>query len=332
MHGRPIAEAISVRTPSRVRKSYREFLELTMRRCLVPVASLAVLGISSAGFVPQRQVDVTSDQVASDVRVEIDNLAGSVRITGWDDNRVRVRGTLAPEAEGLLFEVDRGDVEIGVDMPRRRRRDPEAEIGEAHLEINVPRNASVEVEALASSITAEGVDGDVRFENTAGNITYAGAARRIEADSASGDIEVDSSTDGALIDVEGVAGSIVVQVQEADVRAGTVTGDVRVIGGVVREGDFESVSGTLYFEGELAPRGDLSFENFNGNIELLVPDDSSAAFDITTFSGAIETEFGFEGRSVDPYTPEQQAEFVLGSGGASVDIETFAGTVSVRRR
>lgn len=303
-----------------------------MLRRFFPVALLVTLCASSTAFAAQQEVDVTSAAVAADVRIEINILAGSVRVTGWDEDQIRVRGTLAPEAEGLLFEVDRDDVEIGVDMPRRRRRDPQAEIGESHLEINVPRTASLEVEALASSITVEGVEGDVRLENTAGSITYAGAARRIEADSASGDIEVDSSTEGASIEVEGVAGAILVQFRDADVRVGTLTGNVRVIGGVVHEGDFESVSGILYFEGELAPQGSVSFENFNGDIELLVPEDSSAAFDITTYSGSIETEFGYEGRSVDAYTPEQQAEFTLGGGGASVDIETFAGAVSVRRR
>lgn len=303
-----------------------------MLRRFFPVALLVTLCASSTAFAAQQEVDVTSAAVVADVRIEINILAGSVRVTGWDEDQIRVRGTLAPEAEGLLFEVDRDDVEIGVDMPRRRRRDPQAEIGESHLEINVPRTASLEVEALASSITVEGVEGDVRLENTAGSITYAGAARRIEADSASGDIEVDSSTEGASIEVEGVAGAILVQFRDADVRVGTLTGNVRVIGGVVHEGDFESVSGILYFEGELAPQGSVSFENFNGDIELLVPEDSSAAFDITTYSGSIETEFGYEGRSVDAYTPEQQAEFTLGGGGASVDIETFAGAVSVRRR
>lgn len=307
-----------------------------MRVCtlLVAVACVVTSGplFSAAAVAPAEQRPAEAGgEVAAEVRVEIGNIAGSVRVTGWDRNEVRVQGTLGEGVERLRFDNGHRDVGIGVELPRRRRGE-RADVGESHLEIDVPRGATLEIETLAAAIAVIGVDGDVRLENTAGTITYAGAARFIEVGTASGDIEVDSSADGAAIEVEAIAGNVLVQLSAGDVRASTVTGNVRVIGGRVREGDFESVSGELYFEGAIVPTGDLSFENFNGDIDLLIPSDSSAVFDITSYSGPIETEFGFEARQLEAYSPEQQAEFTLGSGAAAVDIETFAGSVSVRRR
>jgi DUF4097 and DUF4098 domain-containing protein YvlB len=303
----------------------------TRRLLAVAVCTMGLSGPLATAAAVQRQVEHGGD-VAADVRVEISNVSGSVRVTGWERDEIRLQGTLGEGVSGLSFENDFRSVEIDVEVPRRRRDGPEPEVGASHLEISVPRGAYVEIETLAASISVLDVDGDVRLESTAGGIVYSGGARRIEAGTAAGDIEISSSADGADIDVEGVAGGLVVQFASAHVRAATVTGQVRLIGGRLTAGELQSVSGLLYLEGEIASGADLGVENFSGDIELLVPDDTSARFDITTYSGSIQTDFGYEGRRVEPYSPEQQAEFTLGNGGATVDIETFAGKVMVRRR
>lgn len=299
------------------------------RRALI--ALMCLVGPASLGLAGQRQVEHRAD-VAPDARVEISNVAGSVQVIGWDRNEVLVRGTLGEGVADLAFESDRDDVQIEVEWPRRRRREPRPEGGDSHLEINVPRGAALEIEALAASIVVEGVDGAVRVETSAGDITYAGGARRIEADTAAGDIEIDSSAEGAVIEVESLAGEVLVQFVDAELSITTVTGNARVIGGRLTEGDFESTSGMLYFEGDIGEDAELGIENFNGDIELLIPDTASAVFDIATYSGAIETDFGYQGQQVEAYNPEQHAEFTLGNGGASVHIETFAGSVAIRRR
>ncbi len=303
-----------------------------------PITAIACLLVAAAmtpaALATHQQISRQSGTVEADVDVEVYNVAGSVRITGWDRNEVQVEGTFGSGTEGLAFENDGDGVEIRVIVPPSRRRDPQRQVGGTHLEIMVPRGASVSVETLAATITVLDVDGSVSMESSAGGIIYNGGALEIEAGSAAGNIEVSASAPGASVDVEGVAGSVMVQFTDASVEASTLTGNLRVIGGRLRDGDFESVSGSLYFEGEIAPGAELDFENFNGSIELLIPGDTAASFDITTYSGSIETEFGFEGRSVEAYSPEQEAEFTLGDGGdnAAVSVETFAGTVRIRRR
>ncbi|MGD8329948.1 MAG: DUF4097 family beta strand repeat-containing protein [Acidobacteriota bacterium] len=300
-----------------------------LRSSVIALACLAAVPWSFA--TGQQQVDRRAE-VAPDTRVEISNFAGTVRVTGWDRNEVRVQGTLGEGASGLGFDAESDEVQIEVEWPRRRRNEPRAESGESFLEISVPRGATLELEALAASIVVDGVEGEVRIETSAGDITYGGGARRIEADTAAGDIEIDSSATGAVIDAESLAGEVLVQFVDADVSITTVTGDARAIGGRLIEGDFESTSGTFYFEGEIAAGADVGIENFNGDVELLIPEDTAADFDISTYSGSIETEFGYQGQPGEEFTPEQHAEFTLGVGGASVDIETFAGRVAIRRR
>lgn len=303
-----------------------------MTRRWIIAAALIVPVSPAAGTLGAQQQINRRGAVAADVTVEIFSVAGTVRVTGWDRQEIQVQGTLGEGVEGLVFENDHDGVKIRVEISRRRRRDRQRQVGDTHLEIMVPRGASLEIETLAASISVESIDGEVRMESSAGGITYAGGAPRIEADTAAGDIEIIASADGADIDVEGVAGNVLVQFTSGNVTAGTVTGNLRIIGGRIGAGDFESVSGTLYFEGEIGVGAELDFKNFDGTIELLIPADSAAEFDISTYNGSIETEFGFEGHPVERSSPEHEAEFTLAGGGAKVSIETFSGRVVVRRQ
>ncbi len=292
---------------------------------------LAVLLAIPAPSAPRQRVERVAT-VSADVDVEIYNVTGSVRVSGWDRSEVRVEGTLGEGVERLAFEHDGERVEIAVVVPRRRRRDSRPVVGDSHLRVMVPRNAAVEVDTLAASIEVEGVSGAVAMESSAGDVVYAGASRHLEADSAGGDIVLQCTAADAEVDVEGVAGGVLVELVGGTVNITTLTGGIRVIGGRIAAGDIESVSGAIYLEGEIAPGARLDFENFDGDIEMLVPSDTSAAFAISTYSGKIETEFGYQGRLVEAYSPEQVAAFNLGDGGAAVSIETFSGVVRVGRR
>jgi len=312
--------------------------ESSGRRQALGLASLLLCAAGSgvtaaAAAVPAAQQVSHSGSVAAGAEIEIYNFSGSVEVAGWDRNEVSVEGSLGAGAERLDFDNDGDRVEIRVVVPRSRRGDSQPrEIGESHLRIMVPGAAALEIETLAASITVTGVSGPLRMASSAGNITYSGDAAAIEADSAAGDVHVETTSTRADIDVEGIAGNIVVQLAGGRVDASSVTGSLRILGSVA-EGRFESVSGSMYFEGAIPAAGELDFENFNGDIELLIPADTAAAFEIHTYSGSISTEFGHEGSRADPYSPEQEAEFTLGDGNrARVSIETFSGGVRVRRR
>ena len=293
---------------------------------------VALLLVSPCAEGVQRQVS-QGGTVDPDAEIEIYNVSGSITIIGWDRDEVRVNATLGEGTDRLDFENDGATVEITVVIESRRRRDPERPVGESHLEIMVPRAATLDVEALASSITVTDVSGAVRMDTSVGQITFAGDSSEIEADTSAGNIEITTSSNMAEIDAENMAGSVTVQLGGGEVAASTVTGNIRVIGGRLSDSSFESTSGGIYFEGEIGPDAELDFENFDGNIDLLIPADTAASFEITTQAGTIDTEFGYEGRRVEQYTAEQEAEFTLGDGAdASVSIDTFGGSVTIRKR
>ena len=106
----------------------------------------AALVLALLGAAPPQQQVSQSGTVDADADIEIFNLLGSVRVTGWDRNEVSVEATLGEGTERLEFRNNGGDVEIRVVVPRARRRNPNRVIGESHLEIMVPRTASLDIE------------------------------------------------------------------------------------------------------------------------------------------------------------------------------------------
>ena len=289
----------------------------------------AVLALSVAAARPARaeQVDVRKP-AASDGLVEIENPAGSVRVTGWSNAEVAVSGTLGHRAN-LIFNVTGGG----------RRTHVEVEVeGNPHathsdIEVRVPAASRVSIESFASSITVTDVTGPVTAETVNGAISVSGSAKEVSAESVNGAVDVS----GASIRVHAgtVNGTLNVKGARGEIEANTVNGELRVVGGgAFTRAHLQTVSGSVRFEGELGPHADLQAQTVSGEVELTLPATTAADFTVNTFSGDIRTDFSVAlirnpgGR----HSPQKELTFSIGGGGAKVAIETLSGAISLRKR
>ena len=78
--------------------------------------------------------------------------------------------------------------------------------------------------------------------------------------------------------------------------------------------------------GDLHPSGDYSFASVTGRITLRVPSGASADYEIETFSGRIENDFGPKPEKAE-FLPALNLSFTVGSGGADIEIETLSGNI-----
>jgi DUF4097 and DUF4098 domain-containing protein YvlB len=270
-----------------------------------------------------RTVDVSPAPLVS-----IESLTGSVKITGWERSQVRVSGTLGEDVEELEIDYDENEVHIEVevdedDMGRNQKI-------ESHLEISVPWSADLEVETLTASIEVSEVGGELELASTSADITVTGAPSAVEAESVSGSITV--SGQGTLVEAESVSGDVTVRGAGETIEASTVSGEIHIEAAVVREASFESVSGSLMFSGNLAERAEFDAEVHSGNVILVLPTDVSATFEIETFSGDIQNEFGAAPVQASGFMPSKSLEFSTGTGSATVSIETFSGNVELKKQ
>lgn len=92
--------------------------------------------------------------------------------------------------------------------------------------------------------------------------------------------------------------------------------------------DVGTVGGRIRYEGTLRSGGTYFFGAHGGSVTLVVPDGTGASFTLATIHGSITSNL--------PGAPErfkrgQRNSFQVGGGGATVDVETFAGRVRVIR-
>lgn len=294
-----------------------------MRKTVIWMAAMLVV----ASLAGAEQPVNASRSVAADATISIENVAGSLMILGSETAELVVTGTMGDDVEELEISGDAEDLSVEVVIPDDDDWHGERKI-KADLEVRVPRGASLEIETVSASIDISGVSGEIEAGSVSGAVTVAGGANEIEAESVSGAITVTGGS--GLVVAESVSGSVKLAEVSGDIEATTVSGKIRVEAGVVDDVEIESVAGSVYFKGLLGG-GDLEVESHSGNIEVHLPGALVADFVLESFSGRIENGFGPPARRSDRYAPGVSAEFSTGAEGADVSVETFSGSIVLKK-
>jgi DUF4097 and DUF4098 domain-containing protein YvlB len=289
------------------------------RAALVLAAVLA--GSAWAGA--QTPVD-QKRPAAPDAKVDIENTAGSTKVTGWDRPEVQVKGTVCSKCELTLTGTDK-NVRVEVESSHINPMS-----GKSDLEVFVPSGSSVSIEGFSSTIVVSGVTGSVSAETVNGSITQTGAAKGVELQSVNGAIEVTKAS--GRIQAEAVNGAVTIRDSSGELEASTVNGKLLVTGGSFDRAALESVAGGIRFEASLGARATFSAETVSAAVDLLLPAGFGAEFSVSTFSGAITNELGPAAEKSSQWTPQKELSFTTGSGGARITVETLSGSVNIRKR
>lgn len=303
------------------------------RRTLTLAAAfcLAVAGSASAAT---RTVE-HQGRMPADGRVGVENIAGKVKVVGWDQAEIRVTGTLGEEVKELEFSAGERSVVIvhykdhhrgiGDDAKDTWRAD-----GGADLTIQVPRGCRLEVDVVAADLDVAGLSGEIEITSVSGTVEVRGACAKLEIDSVSGDVEIDGA--GRHTEVATVSGSLMVRCDDADLDVETVTGDARVDCVSLRNLSANTVNGSVTMSGRPAAGATVEAESINGSLTLNVPADVSAAFEVTTFNGQIENAFGQKPERTDNYVPGQELAFTNGGGAAEIRLNSFNGKIAILKK
>ena len=256
--------------------------------------------------VAEVRVDETR-QVAADATVTVENISGSLRLSGWDKKEVQVTGTLGRGLEKVDITGSGNRLDVQVVYPHDCH-----DCGGADLEIRVPVGCRLEVKTVSADIDASDLSGEGRFQSVSGEVTVATSGPSLRAKSVSGDVLIRS------------AGPRV----EANTVSGTLTARMPTL----HEGDFESVSGDIRIEAEIAAKGRVEAQTVSGDVELRLPATVGADFEVHSFSGGIRNDFGPEARRTSEYGPGRELEFSNGDGSARIYVKTLSGGVRLVKR
>jgi hypothetical protein len=262
-----------------------------------------------------------------DGTVKITDLAGSVRVSGWDRDSVAIRGALGEGVERLEFSTDERATRIRVLMKREYRGKL---VTGSDLEIRVPRQSHVAVRTGTGAIGLSDVSGAVDLESADGTIRVEGAPRFVYARSVGGAVEVAGLS--KVVRASSVSGRVTIRRAAGYVEASTVSGDVRLSGRGLWEGEVTTVSGDIGFDGSFDRGGSFSFETSSGAIEIGLPSWMGADIDIVTYSGSITNDLEPDAKPVRSANgPRRELVFSTAGGGTRLAIRTFKGAVHLLR-
>jgi len=290
------------------------------------ILSLAIL---MALPVVAGRVEIDETHKASpDGEVSVELLAGTVTVTGWDRDQVHITGSYDSDFEELEVDTDEGEISIEVDIDdddNHRTIDRGAD-----LTIRVPKGAMLSVETVSASISVDGVTGELDLESVSGNVDIATMPAALDVETVSGNIYVASAP--ADSDVSSVNGKIEIQAAGGSIDVENVSGETMIHGGVIDNGDLESVSGNITCHAIPGPDGRLDIETMSGVITLVIDSSLTASFDLSTFSGSIENQIGPEPRRTSKYTPGKELYFNTGTSGPNISLESFSGSIKLITR
>jgi hypothetical protein len=259
--------------------------------------------------------------------VEINNVAGSVDVQGWDKSEVAVSGTIGKDVERVDVTSEGNHTSVRVILPRGPNwgmRD-----GSAHLIIHVPTNSSITASLVSSDFKISAVHGTLDLRTVSGSIGGEGGGD-LHANSVSGDIRL-AATSAKMIEVRSVSGDIELTAGNVAIEATTVSGSVRLKLGTVSRVRLKTVSGE--FSATLAAAADAQIEgeSISGDIKLDFASAPDADYDIRTLSGNIDNCFG--PKATEPrHGPGARLMFKTGEGSARVRITTQSGEVRLCTR
>jgi hypothetical protein len=215
--------------------------------------------------------------ITPDGRVELDNINGGVRVSGWDRNEVKVDAVKYADTkeklDDLKIEIDSGKQYLSIHTKYNEhdhwgsRNNP----GGVEYTLTVPRTIRLdEFKLINGSLRITGVSGEVRASSINGRVEAQDLAGRAKLSTINGRLDARfAQLAGKDVELNSVNGGVELTIpsdSNAEIEASTVSGGIDNDFGL-RVNNHRFVGHDL--RGELGKGGtQIRLENVNGRIEI----------------------------------------------------------------
>jgi DUF4097 and DUF4098 domain-containing protein YvlB len=257
----------------------------------------------------------------ADGDITIENIAGSIVVTGWDKNQVSYTGELGDGILGVDMNGDDTHLDLKVRYAGKIWNS-----GGADLHLKVPAGAHVHVTSTSADITASGLQAPVELKSVSGDLHAAGIRGGLDAATTSGDISIDAAVGD--VDAHSVSGDLRLTAPQGKVSLRSVSGELEITGGTLTGLQAQTVSGDLRLhDTALGKSAIVSAQSTSGDVHLKLAAGAGYTAHLKSFSGDIiaRCASGNGQESGD----RKSRTWVCGDGSASLDITSFSGDVTV---
>ncbi|WP_444997879.1 DUF4097 family beta strand repeat-containing protein [Aliikangiella sp. IMCC44359] len=286
--------------------------------------ALLLLSISFNALAGEK-VDKTIDAEA-DGTVEIHNVRGKVVITGWENNQVKVSGTLDDLAEEFIFERKGSKTKIKVKLPRNsshHSRDG------SKLKIMVPTRSKVSFSGVATDLEADLIRGGIDVNSVSGDIKINNTQERTYINSVSGDLVLRDLI--GRLEVSTVSGDLDAIVNCEKVNISGVSAELKVKLQKIESANVSNVSGDTHVYGRLISDGEVRLSSVSGEAIYYVDGELDAKVNIETAPGGEIINQYSDDKPVSSFINSHRLKFTAGGGNGVLNMSTVSGDIGLKK-
>src|SRR3954471_23774609 len=257
-------------------------------------------------------------QVTKGMKLDVNNFAGDVNIKVWDKDAVRVE---VNNSDREVVDVNKGEQSVTIRSRSVRGGRPRS----LDYTLSVPSWMAITVNGTYADVTMEGVGGDVSVETTHGDVKVRGGSGFVSLKSVQGEITLEKAK--GRVEVRAVNESIHLADINGDLSAESTNGSIILDRIDSSNVDLYTVNGNISYDGAIKDKGLYRLTTHNGLIAMPIPEKANAALTVRTYNGSFRSTFPIG----DPDKKNKRFSVTLGNGSAHVELESFGGTIALRR-
>jgi DUF4097 and DUF4098 domain-containing protein YvlB len=257
--------------------------------------------------------------VAKGTKLDVNNFAGDVAVKTWDRDAVRVQVT---HSDRETVEIKPADQLLTIRSRSVRGGRPRS----LDYAITVPKWMAISVNGTYVDANLEGVGGDVAVETTNGDIRVSGGSGFVSLKSVQGEITLEKAK--GRVEVRAVNEGIRLADINGDLSAESTNGSIILDRIDSANVDLYSVNGNISYDGPIKDKGLYRLTTHNGLIAIAVPERVNAVLRVRTYNGSFRSTFPVK---TDDENQRKRFTVTLGNGSAHLELESFGGTIALRR-
>lgn len=289
---------------------------------MLKAAMLAMMLAATTAHAHDRDANTThvdtTFAVRPGTRLEVDNFGGSVNVRAWGRDAVRLEAD-RPSQSRIEVSEDEGVLSL---RSIGRMGVP----GTVEYTLQVPRWMELRIAGVMNDVSVDGVEAPVKVGTVKGDVAVRGGREFLELQTVQGGVKVEHAR--GRITASSVNQGVTLDDVEGEIQAETVNGEIHLLRVRSRQVECSSVNGSLDYDGELRDGGHYSFTTHNGDITVVLPGKPNADISVSTFNGEFQSVFPV---SITRAHRTRRFRFTLGSGTANLELESFQGTIRLRR-
>lgn len=257
--------------------------------------------------------------VAKGSRLTVSNDAGEVVLRTWDKDALRVQASHSSRASI--------DIQTTGNIVSIRSRSSGGPSGAVDYEITAPTWLPVKVSGQFIYIGIEGAQNEVSAESVRGDIVIKGGSGIVTAKSVQGEVIVEDAK--GRINASSINEGVRISGAVGDITAETTNGDITLTKVDAKSIEVTTINGDIHFEGPISAAGPYRLSTHNGDITMVLPENTNATFTVRTYNGDFSSNLAT--KAVGEIRRGRRATYTLGTGAAEVELESFGGTIRLRR-